>query len=62
MDASVISAMAEIISHVKTRVALPHRVNMLLDPLASLALNAINPVRARQFVKALRHWQGMHRS
>lgn len=38
MDASVISAMAEIISHVKTRVTLPHGVNMLLDPLTSLAL------------------------
>lgn len=38
MDPVTIAAMAEIISHVKARVALPHGVNMLLDPMASLAL------------------------
>lgn len=38
MEPATIAAMAEIIAHVKARVALPHGVNMLLDPAASLAL------------------------
>lgn len=39
MDPATIASMAEIISYVKARVALPHGVNMLLDPIASLALS-----------------------
>ena len=39
MESATVAGMAEIISHVKARVNLPHGVNMLLDPCTSLALS-----------------------
>jgi uncharacterized protein len=39
MPSETIAAVAEIIAHVTSRISLPHGVNMLLDPSASLALS-----------------------